>query len=138
MTISIELTVIAVWQQWAGLIIDAEKPAALSSRDGRLLRRPPMPAKLERHKLVQALQQALTDGLQQHARDLLVEAQGGLLPAPLTCHQLVNGIAIKDHSAGLCACAFHARPGCTLHSWLWPVICSESHRLHNSPMIRRP
>ena len=75
-------TDIADWQQWAGLIIDAEKPAALSSRDGRLLRRPSVPAKLERDQLVKALQQALTEGLQQHARDLLVEAQGMAFVCP--------------------------------------------------------
>ncbi|KAK9822055.1 hypothetical protein WJX74_003920 [Apatococcus lobatus] len=63
-------------KHWTTLITDAEKPAALSSRDGRLLRRPPMPAKLEQGQLMEALQQAFTKSLQQHARDLLVEAQG--------------------------------------------------------------
>ena len=78
-----ELTSLLLLQHWAGLIINAEKPAALSSRDGRLLRRPPAPANLEHGQLVKALHQALAGGLQQHARDVLVQAQGEALPCTL-------------------------------------------------------
>ena len=81
MRTSSELSRLLLLQHWAGLIIDAEKPAALSSRDGLLLRRPPVPANLEHGRLTKALYEALAGDLQAHARDLLVEAQCTLFSA---------------------------------------------------------
>ena len=69
-------------QHWAGLIEDAEKPAALSSRDGRLLRRVPAPARLEHAELAKALQEALAGQLLTHAKDLIAAAGGDHLHMP--------------------------------------------------------
>ena len=87
-------------QHWAGLITDAEKPAALSSRDGRLLRRPPSPGKLEQVQLIEALLQAFTKSLQQHARDLLVEAQGVASVFPLNMQSSLWQQPSPIHDAG--------------------------------------
>ncbi|KAK9867300.1 hypothetical protein WJX84_009272 [Apatococcus fuscideae] len=80
-------------EHWSTLIEDAEKPAALSRRDGRLLRRIPAPANLDRSQLANALQRALAShqDLQSHAGKLLATA-GGKKPGrgPVT---LMRGFA---------------------------------------------